>query len=87
MKKGRGSSERRQRQAETRNVPAQPPNTGWLIAIGLVALTLAVFWPVGGHGFLNYDDPIYVTENRQIQQGLTAAGARWAFSTFHAANW
>jgi len=39
------------------------------------------------HGFVLYDDPEYVTENPQVQAGLTLSGVRWAFVTFHASNW
>jgi tetratricopeptide (TPR) repeat protein len=38
-------------------------------------------------GFVNYDDPDYVTNNPHVQQGLTADGAAWAFTSGEAANW
>jgi protein O-mannosyl-transferase len=31
-------------------------------------------------GFVNYDDPGYVTENPHVQGGLSWAGAAWAFT-------
>jgi tetratricopeptide (TPR) repeat protein len=57
------------------------------IGVFLMVLTAAVFWPVTGHDFVNYDDDQYVTENRQVRQGVTLQGVRWAFATFQAGNW
>ena len=53
----------------------------------LVLAALAVYLPVIYSGFLNYDDPLYVTGNGHVQRGLTWAGLVWAFSHFAAANW
>ena len=39
------------------------------------------------HEFVAFDDPLYVTGNRQVQSGLTWQGIRWAFTTSHAGNW
>ena len=58
----------------------------WLCLL-LAATTLAVFWPVTGHDFINFDDPDYVTENVQVQRGLTWPGVIWAFRTNHTGNW
>ncbi|HET7452344.1 MAG TPA: tetratricopeptide repeat protein [Thermoanaerobaculia bacterium] len=58
-----------------------------LVSLGLAALVVAVFWGSGTHGFLNFDDGEYVSENAHVAAGLTAAGVRWAFTAFHAANW
>lgn len=37
----------------------------------LSAVTLAGFWPVLRNGFVNYDDPDYVSENPYVLRGLT----------------
>src|SRR5512137_2672371 len=58
-----------------------------IICLGLAAITLALFWPVSRHEFVNLDDPDYVTENPAVQAGVTWAGVRWAFSGSHASNW
>jgi len=58
-----------------------------LIALLLALTTLLVYLPVTRSGFLNYDDDDYVTNNQIIQNGLTFAGIKWAFTSFHAANW
>ncbi len=57
-----------------------------LLALLLALATLLVFLPVGRFGFVNFDDPDYVSGNPVIQRGLTVAGVGWAFG-FHAANW
>ncbi len=58
-----------------------------IICLGLAAITLAVFWPVSRHDFINLDDPDYVTANPTVQAGITGPGLRWAFSGSHASNW
>ena len=63
-----------------------------LLALGLIALTLLAFWPVVDCGFVNFDDPEYVTENAVVQRGLTWSGVRWAFTTgtlgnYHPLTW
>ncbi len=57
------------------------------VVVVLVAVTLAVYWPVGRHPFTSLDDNLYVTANRRVQAGLTADGVAWAVTTFHAFNW
>jgi hypothetical protein len=57
------------------------------IAAAIVLVTVAVFLPVARHPFSLFDDDIYITQNEAVREGLSPAGAAWAFSTFHAANW
>ena len=61
----------------------------WKIVIPLVLalLTLAVFWQVSGHDFVNLDDEQYVTQNPHVRGGLTAGNLTWALTTTHASNW
>lgn len=58
-------------------------NRVFLAALGLVLLGVAVFWRVGGHDFLRYDDPDYVTLNTHVNQGVTVEGLKWAFGNLH----
>jgi len=58
-----------------------------LAALGLALITLLVYLPASRHAFTLYDDPDYITQNAQVQAGLTLSGTRWAFTTFHANNW
>lgn len=66
-----------------------PPLLGrpLLVVLGLALLVLLTFAPALDYGFVNYDDPSYVTENAHVRAGLTAAGVRWAFTHFHASNY
>jgi tetratricopeptide (TPR) repeat protein len=58
-----------------------------IICIALSITTIAVFWQVGSHEFISFDDNDYVTENRYVQDGITLKGIVWAFSEPHAHNW
>jgi tetratricopeptide (TPR) repeat protein len=53
----------------------------------LIAGVAAVYVRVVGFGFVDYDDPFYVTRNPQVLAGLTWDGVKWAFTTMHAGNW
>jgi tetratricopeptide (TPR) repeat protein len=58
-----------------------------LICGMLGALTLGAFWPVVHHGFIRYDDPVYVTENARVLAGLSWDNVDWAFCTGEGGNW
>jgi tetratricopeptide (TPR) repeat protein len=49
----------------------------------LVLVTIAIYWPVMRHNFVNYDDPAYVTDNPHVRAGLTWEGLVWAFGRVH----
>jgi len=68
-------------------IPDSRQTTRWVLAIGLVALILAVFLQVRSHEFVDFDDPLYVGDNANVQAGLSAEGAAWAWTTNRAANW
>jgi len=53
----------------------------------LAGVTLVTYWPVRNYDFVNYDDPEYVSRNRQVQSGLTLENIRWAFTTTDLRNW
>src|SRR5580704_8682245 len=58
-----------------------------LSVILLAGITLAVFAPAVSSRFINLDDPVYVTGNDHVQQGLTWRNAAWALTSLEAANW
>src|ERR1039457_3928843 len=58
-----------------------------IICLGLAAITVALYWPVHRHDFINFDDRDYVTENPTVHAGITWPGVRWAFGGSHASNW
>src|SRR5438552_3176318 len=54
-----------------------------LICLSLALITLAVYGPVSGNGFVNYDDNYYITENLHVRHGLNWPDVKWAFTTGH----
>ncbi|HZZ82171.1 MAG TPA: tetratricopeptide repeat protein, partial [Gemmataceae bacterium] len=38
-------------------------------------------------GFIQYDDPLYVTDNYHVLKGLTWENVRWALGSMHDGNW
>ena len=58
-----------------------------LLGLVLALATLAVYYPVHNHPFLNYDDEGYVVKNIAIQSGLNWQTVAWAFATYHESNW
>src|SRR5262245_36489868 len=58
----------------------------WL-ALALVVATIALYWPVHGYDFVNYDDVDYVRANAAVRAGLTASSVRWAFTTLWGSFW
>jgi tetratricopeptide (TPR) repeat protein len=55
--------------------------------LALALGTLALYWPVTGYPFINFDDPEYIYENPVTQAGLTWHGFIWAFDGIHVGNW
>ncbi|RJP89664.1 MAG: tetratricopeptide repeat protein [Desulfobacteraceae bacterium] len=58
----------------------KPSQKTFLIVAGIVLVTLAVYWQVRGFEFISFDDALYVSENKQVRQGLTPQSLAWAFS-------
>jgi Tfp pilus assembly protein PilF len=66
--------------------------TSWrlvaILAVLLAAGTAAVYAPAMRNGFVNVDDPDYVTRNPHVLAGLTWADIRWALgSSYPSSNW
>ncbi|MDA8124819.1 MAG: tetratricopeptide repeat protein [Deltaproteobacteria bacterium] len=60
----------------------------FIIGIALSVLVLVSYWGVLENDFIYYDDPLYVTANRWVAQGLDRETAVWAFTdTQQAKNW
>ncbi len=57
------------------------------ICLALTLASVAVYCQVGSYEFVNYDDPPYVSENSNIQHGITLKAVEWAFTSGYAANW
>jgi tetratricopeptide (TPR) repeat protein len=59
----------------------------FLGALALLALVLAIYLPVTGYGFVNFDDARYVTDNPFVLSGLTRASVTWAFLIHGPSMW
>ena len=53
----------------------------------MTIVTAAVYCRVHSYDFINYDDPGYVSENPNIQNGITLQAIKWAFTTGNMGNW
>ena len=58
-----------------------------MISLLLILAIIIAYGQVKNFDFVGYDDQEYVTENIQVQKGLTVEGIIWTFTTFHSANW
>ena len=57
------------------------------VSLALVVLTITAYSSVVSMDFVTFDDPRYILDNPQVNQGLSWSGAKWAFTTGHASNW
>ena len=53
----------------------------------LALVTLACYWPVTAHKFVDLDDRAYIYDNPHVKPGLTWSGVLWAFRSGYASNW
>lgn len=58
-----------------------------LLSFLLVLVTLGVYWQVPAFEFLEYDDMVYVTDNKHVQNGLTLEGLIWALTSMEMGFW
>ncbi|MDD5134306.1 MAG: hypothetical protein PHP01_02700 [Phycisphaerae bacterium] len=58
-------------------------NPVFFICLLLTALTAIVYWQVHEHDFVFADDPAYITNNPNVQNGITVKSIIWAFTTGH----
>ena len=90
---GKNARARKERPAPHPGEPreiAAPPSRRTALALGAALILIAVltvYVQVRSFPFINYDDPQYVVGNPQVQKGLTAESAAWAFRSTEEANW
>ena len=58
-----------------------------LVSLCLIIAILIPHRQAINFDFVGYDDELYVTKNLNVQKGFTAKGVKWAFTSFHSANW
>ena len=57
------------------------------MGVALALAVLAVYAPVSGFDFVNFDDNAYVYGNENVRSGLTWRGIRWAFTSVSYYYW
>jgi len=85
-----GSSSRQERHkaaVAVRRSPREDQWRTWALCLLLAVVVFAVYLPVLSHPFVIYDDVDYVSQNRQVQQGLTLGTLRWALTSMEFSNW
>ena len=65
----------------------RPHRLKLIVSLFLTLATLAVYWQVKHHHFVDFDDDLYITENRHVQAGLTPESVVWAFTTTDVGFW
>lgn len=50
------------------------------LILTLFAALISTYFRTSMLSFVNFDDPVYVTANEHVKNGLTLAGVRWAFA-------
>ena len=58
-----------------------------IVIVLLVVASSIAFSPVLHNGFINYDDPGYVTKNDMVKSGISLRTVTWAFATNAQSNW
>lgn len=59
----------------------------FIASLLLAVLVVFAYEPVRQNGFVNFDDPLYVTKNPVVLEGLASEGVVRAFTEFRVSNW
>jgi len=57
------------------------------ICIFLMVATFCIYSQIQDHEFINFDDDKYITNNLNVQAGLTIESIKWAFTPSHTSYW
>src|SRR5579862_3268985 len=66
---------------------SSPAQRRVVLSLLMALLALLLYNPVTQFGFVNFDDPGYVTGNPHVRAGLTWQTVRWSFASTEQANW
>ena len=58
-----------------------------LVYAALVVVNVLVYIQVLGHGFVHFDDNVYIFENGNVRAGLHEDTIKWALTSGDASNW
>ncbi|MGJ8642279.1 MAG: tetratricopeptide repeat protein [Luteolibacter sp.] len=61
--------------------PLRPLIPAWCVLTALIVVVIAAFIASVKFGFINYDDPHYVTENPHVNTGLNLPNLKWALTS------
>ncbi len=70
---------------ETRNLP--PIYKDGITCAFIIITTVLVYWQIGSHEFINFDDQLYVSDNPMVKAGISWEGIKWAFSFTGRSYW
>jgi len=58
------------------------------VVIAVLAILVAIIYAqVRSHQFVDFDDPLHVSQNEHVLRGITLSGIVWAFTHVHANYW
>ncbi|MEK9627592.1 MAG: tetratricopeptide repeat protein [Nitrospinota bacterium] len=69
------------------SIDLEKRNIKFLTCVFLAVSTFGVYSQIQGHEFINFDDPIFITENSNLKKGLTRESIIWAFTNTSDQNW
>jgi protein O-mannosyl-transferase len=69
------------------SIPSLDRRSPIVFSVILFVGTFALYVPTLNSGFVNYDDPAYVTANAHVLQGLSWSNIAWALTATVEANW
>jgi len=53
----------------------------------IAVFVVLVYWPVTRFDFINFDDPVYISNNPIVRHGINWEGLKLAFTVVYASNW
>ena len=57
------------------------------VILTLFFLAIAVYLPAVQLGFIDFQDPVYVSQNEHVKSGLNPGSVTYAFTTFESGHW
>jgi len=68
-------------------VIASKSKQSFLISIALIAVSFLAYYRTLYYGFVEFDDPVYITRNDHLLHGFGMSQLIWAFTSNYASNW
>jgi protein O-mannosyl-transferase len=75
-------------QAQIAPICVKPsPRARWCTLAAVAFTVVLAYWPMLLNGFVDFDDNLYITANKQVAKGLNTETFLWAFSSINVSNW